>query len=180
VVRRLLELQPELTLSISCTTRPARPGEVDGGHYRFVSPEEFDRLVREGAFLEWAEVFGNRYGTLARPITEALEAGRDAVLEIDVQGAEAVRASGLPATFVFLAPPSERELAERLRHRETESEAEVAQRLAGSTAEMRAAGWFDHVVINDDVDRAADELARIIGGVRTESPRGDPPPDPTR
>jgi guanylate kinase len=165
---------------VSCTTRPPRSGEIDGREYRFVSPEQFDRLMDQGAFLEWAEVFGNRYGTLAEPIRQALAAGRDAVLEIDVQGAETVKGGGLPATFIFLAPPSERDLAERLRHRDTESEAEMSRRLAGSSDEMRAAQWFDHVVINDDVDRAAGELAGIITSVRTESPRGDPPPDPTR
>jgi guanylate kinase len=125
-------------------------------------------------------VFGHRYGTLLAPITEGLEAGRHVVLEIDVQGAEKVRERGLLASFIFLAPPSERDLAERLRHRDTESDAEVARRLAGASDEMRAAEWFDHVVVNDDVDRAAAEVAGIIATVRTESPRGDQPPDPTR
>jgi guanylate kinase len=180
VVKRLLELAPNLSLSVSCTTRPPRPGEVDGREYRFVTPEEFERLRREDAFLESAEVFGHRYGTPAAPIREALDRGRDVVLEIDVQGAEQVRRGTLPATFVFLAPPTERELAERLRDRDTETEAEVVRRLAGASREMQAAEWFDHVVVNDDVERAAREVAGILEGEPREAPRGDPPPDPSR
>lgn len=180
MVRRLLELQPDLVLSVSATTRPPRRGEIDGREYRFVTAEEFERLRAQGAFLEWAEVFGHRYGTLLQPITDATNEGRDVVLEIDVQGAEQVRQRGLPAAFVFLAPPSERELAERLRNRDTEAEAEVARRLAASSDEMRAAQWFDHVVVNDDVDRAAREVAGILSSERREPPRGDPPLDPAR
>jgi guanylate kinase len=170
-------------LSISTTTRHPRPGEAEERDYRFVSDEEFDRLVRRGAFLEWADVFGHRYGTLAAPIREALTEGRDTILEIDVQGASKIREEGLPATFVFLVPPSEAELALRLRKRDTESDAEVARRLAGADEEMQAAAWFDHVVVNDDVDRAAAELAAIIAGTPQEPPGASrptiPPADPT-
>jgi len=135
---------------------------VDGRDYRFVSPETFRRLIDEGAFLEWAEVFGHRYGTLMAPIADALEAGRDALLEIDVQGAATVRERMPEAVLVFLAPPSNEELARRLRARHTEGEEDLARRLAAAQGEMDEAGWFDHVVVNDDVDRAAAEVAAII------------------
>ncbi len=157
-----MELLPDLVLSISCTTRDPRPGEADGSDYRFVSPDEFERLIHEGAFLEWAEVFGHRYGTLWGPIVQELERGRDVILEIDVQGAAKVRARQLPATFVFLVPPSDQELARRLDLRDTEPSDQRHRRLAAAKDEARSAEWFDHVVVNDEVDRAAAEVAAII------------------
>ncbi len=135
---------------------------MDGREYRFVSAAEFDRLIDEGAFLEWAEVFGHRYGTLAAPIDRALGEGSDALLEIDVQGAATVRARRPDAILVFLRPPSMEELARRLRARHTEDAADLARRLASADDELQQAGWFDHVVLNDDVDRAAREIAAII------------------
>jgi guanylate kinase len=178
VVRRLLQLNPNLTLSISATTRRPRPGEVDGRDYRFVTDDAFDRLIDENAFLEWANVFGHRYGTLADPIRQALAQGRDVILEIDVQGARQVKERGSEATFVFLVPPSDRELAARLRGRHTETEPDMQRRLAMAEEELKAAGWFDHVVVNDDVDRAAAEVAGIIAAEPQDSPGGAPPPDP--
>jgi guanylate kinase len=167
-----MQLLPDMALSISCTTREPRPGEVDGRHYRFVSTDEFQRLIDDDAFLEWAEVFGHRYGTLWGPITAALEQGRDVILEIDVQGAGKVRARGLPATYVFLLPPTEEELARRLDLRDTESTAQRERRLAAARDEMRSAEWFDHVVVNDEVDRAAAEVAGIIKSTSTEPTLG--------
>jgi guanylate kinase len=164
VVRRLLDLKPHLVLSVSCTTRPPRPGEVDGRDYHFVSSEEFDELIEAGAFLEWAEVFAHRYGTLTEPVVEALEGGRDVILEIDVQGASRVRAGMPQAALIFLAPPSFEDLVERIRGRHTENEAEIARRLAAARWEMDQATWFDHVVVNDQVDRAAAQVAAIIEG----------------
>lgn len=162
VIRPLLALRPNVTFSVSCTTRAPRPGEVDGRDYRFVTAEGFDELVADGAFLEWAAVFGHRYGTLAAPIDEALSAGSDALLEIDVQGAATVRARRPDAILVFLRPPSLEELARRLRARHTEDATELSRRLASAADEMRQSEWFDHVVVNDDVDRAAQEIAAII------------------
>ena len=163
MVRRLLQMRPELVLSVSCTTRQPRPGEVDGRHYRFVTPKQFDRLVEDGAFLEWAEIYGHhRSGTLRAPVFEQLEAGRDVILEIDVQGAASVRRSMPEAVLVFLASPSQDELARRLRARHTENDEDLARRLAAARDEMEEAGGFDHVVVNDDVDRAAAEVAGII------------------
>jgi guanylate kinase len=163
VVRRLLELRPDLALSVSCTTRDPRPGEVDGRDYRFVSPPQFDQLVEEGAFLEWAEIYDDhRSGTLLGPVLEALEEGRDVVLEIDVQGAEKVRRRMPRSVLVFLAPPSMEELERRLLARHTEREASLRRRLEAAGWEMEQAAWFDHVVENDEVERAAAEVAAII------------------
>jgi guanylate kinase len=158
-------VRPELAYSVSCTTRVPRPGEVDGRDYRFVSPPEFDELLEAGAFLEWAEIYGqHRSGTLRAPVAEALASGRHVILEIDVQGAATVRREMPDAVLVFLAPPSAEELARRLRARHTESEADQARRMAEARAEMGEVDWFDHVVVNDDVDRAAAEVAAIIDG----------------
>jgi guanylate kinase len=137
--------------------------------YRFVSAEEFARLIEEGAFLEWADVFGHRYGTLWRPIESALDSGRRVILEIDVQGAAAVRRRRPDAVLIFLAPPSVDELGRRLRARHTESEPELKARLAAARREMDQSTWFDHVVVNDVVERAATEVAAII-----EAAPGDP------
>jgi guanylate kinase len=137
---------------------------VDGGDYRFVDVETFRRLVEDGAFLEWAEVFGHRYGTLIGPIARDLEEGRDVVLEIDIQGARTVRERMPHAVLIFLVPPSIEELVRRLRGRATESEADLARRMAAVADELAQAEWFDHVVVNDDVGRATSQVAAIIGG----------------
>lgn len=136
---------------------------MDGADYRFVSPDTFRKLVEEGAFLEHADVFGHRYGTLAGPIWEELEHGRDVVLEIDVQGAAQIRERFRDAVLIFVQPPSEEELARRLRTRATEDDASIARRLDEARRELQQTGWFDHVVVNDQVDRAAREVAGIIG-----------------
>jgi guanylate kinase len=159
-------MRPDLVFSISCTTRPPRPGEVDGRDYRFVPPDRFQELIDEGAFLEWAEVFGHRYGTLTAPIADALAEGRNALLEIDVQGARAVRSRFPDAVLIFVVPPSAsnflQQLEKRLRKRGSESEAEIARRLAAAREEMEESSWFDHVVVNNQVDRAATEVTAII------------------
>jgi len=147
---------------VSCTTRPPRAGEIDGRDYRFVPAATFASLVEDGAFLEWAEVYGHRYGTLAGPIADALGRGRSMVLEIDMQGAAAVRERVPDAVLVFLSPPSLEELERRLRARGTESDAALERRLGRARAEMDQSAWFDHVVLNDEVGRAAAEVASII------------------
>ena len=151
------------------TTRAPRPDERDGIDYRFVSGEEFDRLVAGGELLEWAPVVGHRSGTLARPVEEALAAGRDVVLEIDVQGARQVRERAPDAVLIFLAPPSMEELERRLRSRGTEDEARLALRLATARAEMAQRPWFDHVVVNDRLDQATAQVEAIIQASRTTS-----------
>jgi guanylate kinase len=155
---------PQVWLSISVTTRPPRPGEVDGVHYHFVDDGAFDRMVAAGELLEWAVVHGrHRYGTPRGPVEEALRAGRPALLEIDLQGARQVRASMPDALFVFLAPPSWEELVRRLVGRGTETEQERERRLATARTELAAEIEFDVTIVNDDVHRATDELVSWMG-----------------
>ncbi len=157
---------PQVWLSVSATTRSPRPGEVDGVHYRFVSEAEFDRMVAAGELLEWAVVHGrHRYGTPRRPVEERLAAGEPVLLEIDLQGARQVRETMPGARFVFLAPPSWDELVRRLVGRGTEDEAERERRLGTARVELAAEPEFDHVIVNDDVHRATDELLRVMGVV---------------
>jgi guanylate kinase len=163
VVHRLLDSRPDLAFSVSLTTRGARPGEVEGRDYRFVPETEFDRMIEADGFLEWAEVFGERYGTPAGPVEEARAAGRDVLLELDVQGARAVRERVPDAVLIFLQPPSEDELARRLRARGTEEGSALERRLAEARREMAEAGRFDHVVVNDRVEEAATEVLAIMG-----------------
>ncbi len=162
VVRRLLQVRPDLVLSVSCTTRAPRRGEVEGRDYRFLSVAEFDRLVADGAFLEWADVFGDRKGTLEGPVREAMARGADVVLEIDVQGAAIVRRRVPEALLIFLVPPSRAELERRLRARRTEDGETLERRLAAAERELAEAPGFDRVVVNDEVDRAAAEIAGIL------------------
>jgi guanylate kinase len=155
---------PRVWLSVSATTRPPRPGEVDGVHYHFVSPEKFDAMIADGELLEWAVVHGrNRYGTPRGPVEERLAAGEPALLEIDLQGTHQVRATMPEARFVFLAPPSWEELERRLVGRGTEDADERERRLATARVELAAESEFDHVIVNDDVHRATDELIQVMG-----------------
>ena len=155
---------PQVWLSVSATTRAARPGEEDGRHYFFVSPERFDELVEQDQMLEWAVVHGvNRYGTRRDTVQQALDQGQRVLLEIDLQGARQVRESLPEATFVFLAPPSWDELVGRLIGRGTESPEEQRRRLETARLELAAEPEFDAVVVNDTVERAAEELVRIMG-----------------
>jgi guanylate kinase len=170
VVRRLLEARPDLAFSVSLTTRSARPGEADGRDYRFVSDPEFDRMIETDGFLEWAEVFGERYGTPAEPVEAARAAGRDVLLELDVQGARAVRDRVPDAVLVFLRTPSEEELARRLRARGTEEGPALVRRLAEARLEMAEASWFDQVVVNDRVEEAVAEVLAIIDGTAKGEP----------
>ena len=169
VVRALLAARPDLAFSVSCTTRSPRPGEVDGVHYRFVSDAEFDRMITEDGFLEWADIFGHRSGTPAAPVEDARAAGRDVLLEIDVQGARSIRQRVPDAVLIFLRPPSEEELARRLRARGTEAGAALERRLAAARLEMEEAEAFDHVVVNDSVEEAVREVLAIMGGTDKES-----------
>ena len=154
---------PGVWFSVSMTTRRPRPGEVDGVHYHFVDDQEFDRLVEAGEFLEHAVVHGAaKYGTPRGPVERAIREGRDALLEIDLQGARQVRESWPDALFVFLEPPSWDELVRRLVGRGTESTAERDRRLATARAELAARTEFDEVIVNDDVRRASEELVSLM------------------
>jgi len=156
-------------VSVSATTRTARTGETHGREYLFLSREEFENLIRDGQFLEWAEVHGNLYGTPAGPVLDQVNDGRLAILEIDVQGARQVKARVPNALFAFIHAPSIKELESRLRGRGTDDEAVVRKRLANAVEEIGQAGWYDLQIVNDRLDRAVDELVarwseRISGG----------------
>lgn len=154
---------PEVWFSVSATTRPPRPGEVDGVHYRFVTEDEFDRMVGADEMLEWAVVHGrHRYGTPRRPVLAALERGELPLLEIDLQGARQIRQRMPDARFVFLAPPSWEELVRRLAGRGTESPEERERRLATAREELAAEREFDATVVNVSVPAAAAELVDLM------------------
>ncbi len=155
---------PEVWLSVSATTRPPRPGEKNGVHYFFVSQVEFDALIADGQLLEWAVVHGrNRYGTLRRTVQAAMDEGRAVLLEIDLQGARQVKETMPEANFIFLAPPSWDEMVRRLLGRGTETPEEQRQRLETAKLELAAEPEFNHTVINDSVEHAADELVSLMG-----------------
>ena len=152
----------KLDYSVSMTTRPIRPGEKDGVDYYFVSKEEFEKRIKEGKFLEYASFIGNYYGTPLDKVEEKLAAGKEVVLEIEVQGALQVRQKCPDAVFIFLAPPSKKALYERLRGRGTESEEKIQQRIEKANKEFKLAHKYDYIVINDDVANAADRIMAII------------------
>lgn len=159
----LREHHPDIRLSVSATTRKPRPGEVDGVAYHFLDDSAFHRLIAEDAFLEWATVHkAARYGTLRQPVLDALAEGTSVILEIDLQGARQVRERMPDALFVFLAPPSWDEMVRRLVGRGTEDAAERERRLASARVELAAQSEFDVTVINDDVQRAAEQLVALL------------------
>jgi guanylate kinase len=162
VVAAVRERYPHIWVSVSCTTRPPRPGERDGVEYFFVTRAEFEQRAAAGELLEWAEFAGNLYGTPREPVLAHLEQGTPALLEIELQGARQVRAAMPEAFLVFLAPPSWAELERRLSARGTEATQDIAARLERARVEMAAEAEFDAVVVNDEVGRAAAELVRLI------------------
>lgn len=168
VVHRLREELPTMYFSVSMTTRAPRPGEVDGVHYFFVTPEEFQRRIDAGEMLEWADIHGGlqRSGTPAGPVEQALSAGRPVLVEVDLVGARAIAAIKPEAETVFLAPPSWEVLVERLTGRGTESDATIQRRLETARVELAAQNEFRHVIINDDVERAVAQLRNILLGVK--------------
>ncbi len=162
LIRGLLARIPELELSVSATTRPPRPGEVDGVAYHFLSDEEFDRKVTAGAFVEHAAYSGRRYGTLRSELERRTSAGIPVVLEIEVQGARQVRKTLPSAVQVFIVPPSEMALRERLVGRGTDDPDEIERRLDVAEHELGAQQEFDHKVVNDRQEDALDELERLV------------------
>lgn len=169
VIALVKERIEHVVTSVSATTRVARPGEVDGREYHFLDRPAFERAVVAGDFLEWVEYSGNLYGTLRREVERKIAAGDDVILEIELVGARAVRRALPEAVSVFIAPPSMAELAERLRGRGTETAEAIARRLRRAEAEVAAAQEFDHIVVNDEVGRAADEVAALITERRKEA-----------
>jgi guanylate kinase len=166
VVAEVRRLHPHVWVSVSCTTRQPRPGESDGVQYHFVSDEQFDTLIAEGQFLEYATFAGHRYGTPRKPVEQHLAAGRPTLLEIELQGARQVRASMPGAQFIFLAPPSFDELRDRLSGRGTEPDDVIKARLKQARVELAADSEFDTVVVNDDVTRAAEQVVGLIKPIR--------------
>ena len=162
VVARLLASDPKLYFSVSATTRPPRPGEVDGKHYHFLSREQFQRWIDEDAFLEHAEFVGNLYGTPKLYVDKAMDHGRDVILDIEIQGAEQVHRRRPEAIRIYVAPPSWAELERRLIGRGTEDMEKVRRRLERGKEEFAVARDFDYFVINDTVDRAVEELRAIL------------------
>jgi guanylate kinase len=167
VCREVVERDPAIDFSVSHTTRPRRPSERDGVDYHFVTREEFDRLVAAGAFLEWAEYNGNRYGTSWAALDEPLRRGRDLLLEIEVQGARQVRARRADARFVFLLPPTLAVLRERLEQRGSDDAAAIAKRLAIAEREIEEGLLFDYAVVNDRLEACVGEVLAILAAERS-------------
>jgi guanylate kinase len=168
LARRLLRDEPDLTLSVSATTRPMRQGEREGVDYYFVDAPAFDAMVAEGALLEHAEVFGRRYGTPRAPVEAALAAGRDVLFDVDWQGAAQLRASPLGADVasVFILPPSIAELDRRLRARNLDAPDVVARRMAQARAEISHCPEYDYVIVNDDLDASDAALRAALAAER--------------
>jgi guanylate kinase len=162
ICRAILQRFPKLRQSVSYTTRTMRPGEQDGVDYRFVSREVFDRMVAANAFAEWAEVHGNRYGTARATLETVSDEGADVLLEIDIQGAEQLRSSGLGGVFIFILPPTMRELRKRLDCRNTDDDQVIARRMANASGEIAKALNFDYLVVNDELEQAVEKVWAIM------------------
>jgi guanylate kinase len=162
VVERLVQIFPDLGLSRSYTCRPMRSGEKDGVDYNFITRERFEAMIADDAFLEWADVFGNLYGTGKADSERELAAGRDLVLVIDVQGARQVRSHGANAIGIFVLPPSFEALERRLRGRSKDSEDAIRKRLATARREIRAVAEYEYVIVNDELDACVDRLRAIV------------------
>jgi len=171
LVRALLEAEPEVRLSVSYTTRDARPGEVDGRDYHFVTPPVFERMLEAGEFLESAVIYGNRYGTSQKWIERERAEGHDVLLEIDWQGAQQVRRLLRQVVTIFILPPSPEVLESRLRGRGQDNEEVVTRRLAAARHEIAHVSEYEYVIINEDFNRAAQDLRSIIRAERLKLAR---------
>lgn len=169
VVERLVQIVPDLGLSRSYTSRAMRAGETDGVDYNFITRARFEVMVAEDAFLEWADVFGNLYGTCKADAEQELAAGRDLVLVIDVQGARQVRSRGAQTIGVFVLPPSFTALEQRLRGRSKDSEEAIRKRLATARREVRAVAEYEYVIVNDELETCVDRLRAIVVAERARS-----------
>lgn len=166
IMKRLLQRNPNIRLSVSATTRKPREGEVDGREYYFVSRDRFEQMIAEDGFLEHAEYVGNCYGTPKAPVFRMLDEGVDVFLEIEVKGFLQVKQAYPDCVSIFIMPPSFEELKQRLTNRGTEPSEVIAERLRTALQELTYSNRFDHVVVNDDVERAADEILTIIAEVK--------------
>jgi guanylate kinase len=166
--RILLERDPGLFLSVSATTRKPRDGEAHGKEYFFYDNEEFERMIRQDSFLEWAKVYDHYYGTPRAYVDEILNSGKDCILEIDVQGALQIKKRRPGAVLIFIKPPSAEALTERIRRRGTENSDEIKKRVSQANSEMSYQNEYQHVVVNDDLLKAADEIQTIMTEYRQE------------
>jgi guanylate kinase len=160
--RAMVRIFPNLHYSISYTTRPLRAGEETGKDYYFVSPEDFQKMIDQGYFAEWAEIYGYRYGTSQIILEKIRKDGNDVILDIDGQGARQLRDKSLEGIFIFILPPSVAELEHRLSRRQTEGKEAMAERLRKAKAEMAEAHWYDYIIVNDDLKKAEEQLKGII------------------
>ena len=174
IARRLLALDPETEYSVSVTTRPPRRVEKDGTDYEFAADEAFDELVAAGALAEWAVVHGHRYGTRKAVIREITSAGRDVVMDIDIQGGMSIKRCFPEAVLIFILPPSEAVLEQRLRGRATDDEGVIRTRLANAIEELKWAPRYDYQVVNDDLDAAVGAVREIIEEERLDPKRREP------
>lgn len=169
LVKRVLQRIPDAWVSVSATTRQSRPGEVDGKDYFFLDQPRFDELVSQDGFLEWAHVHGNSYGTLRSRVQERMDEGAQVILEIDVQGAFQVKKAMPEAHLIFIEPPSLEELERRLRGRGTETEEVICKRMKTAEVELAQKMEYDVQVINDELERATDELVSYIGSFANDT-----------
>jgi len=171
IARMILESDDGIAMSVSATTRPKRPGETEGLDYHFVTDDEFDRMRESGAFLEWAHVFGYRYGTLKNEVIKAIENGRDVLLDIDWQGTQQLKQVDPDIVRVFILPPSMQELERRLRTRGTDSEEVIQSRMARATAEISHWAEYDYVLINNDAEKCRELVHNILKAERLKATR---------
>ena len=171
IARMLLDNDDGIAMSVSATTRPIRPGEQDGVDYHFVDDAGFDRLVADGEFLEWAHVFGHRYGTLKSEVLKTIEGGRDVLLDIDWQGTQQLKQVDPDIVRVFILPPSMEELARRLRARGTDSDEVIRRRMDRAAAEISHWAEYDYVLINDDADHCRKLVHTILKAERLKAAR---------
>lgn len=162
LISKLREEFPNFGFSVSYTTREPRGEEQNGREYHFVSRDTFVAMRSQGEFCEWAEVHGNLYGTATQPVVNMLDQGKDVLFDIDVQGAKQLKKTFYKGTFIFLLPPSKEELIRRLTSRGTDSEESISKRLANAEGEIAEAGFFDYWIINDDLDKAYEELRAVF------------------
>lgn len=162
LIKRLLDVMPDLKFGVSYTTRNPREGERDGIDYRFVTVDEFHRMIEGGMFLEWAEVHGHLYGTPVSEVNAQLSAGRDVILDVDIQGAASIRKRLGCGVYIFIAPPSREAIIDRLKGRDTEKGVEIEERIARFDAEMEKAESYDYIIINDKIDEALEQLSSVV------------------
>jgi len=171
IARMLMASDDGVAMSVSATTRPIRPGEVDGRDYHFVSDETFDEMAADGAFLEWAHVFGHRYGTLKSEVLKVIEGGRDVLLDIDWQGTQQLKQVDPDIVRVFILPPSMKELERRLRNRRTDSDEVISRRMDRAAAEISHWAEYDYVLINNDAEKCRELAHNILKAERLKATR---------